>query len=112
VDTGGVNDLVINTNAADVVIDGAASSFSAIRGILSNASTGKLTVRGGQQLTSTAASFTNSGTLTVGSASKYQLATGRNLGQCAGRDADGAARSISRGCCRWTTWWCRRWRAA
>lgn len=80
VDTGGVNDLVINTNAADVVIDGAASSFSAIRGILSNASTGKLTVRGGQQMTSTAASFTNSGTLTVGSASKYQLATGATLG--------------------------------
>ena len=95
VDTGGVNDLVINTNAADVVIDGAASSFSAIRGILSNASTGKLTVRGGQQLTSTAASFTNTGTLTVGSASKYQLATGATLGNVTGTTLNGGTFNIA-----------------
>ncbi len=95
VDTGGVNDLVINTNAADVVIDGAASSFSAIRGIQSNASNGKLTVRGGQQLTSTAASFTNSGTLTVGSASKYQLATGATLGNVLGGTLTGGTFNIA-----------------
>lgn len=95
VDTGGVNDLVINTNAADVVVNGAASSFSAIRGITSNASGGKLTITGGQQMTSTAATFTNSGTLTVGASSKYQLATGATLGNVLAGTMTGGTFNIS-----------------
>ncbi|MDX2117197.1 MAG: hypothetical protein SFY96_03330 [Planctomycetota bacterium] len=95
VDTGGVNDLVIATNAADVVVNGAASTFNAIRGITSNAAAGKLTVTGGQQMTSIAASFTNSGTLTVGASSKYQLATGATLGNMSGTTLNGGTFNLS-----------------
>jgi len=95
VDTGGVNDLVIATNAADVVVSGAASTFNAIRGITSNAAAGKLAVTGGQQMTSTAASFTNNGTLTVGASSKYQLATGATLGNMTATTLNGGTFNLA-----------------
>ncbi len=77
VDQSDVN-LNILTNAADVTLDGAGSSFAAFDGVQTNAATGKLTVRGGRNFT-TAGAFTNAGELTVGSATTFAVASGSGL---------------------------------
>lgn len=74
------SDVTLNilTNAADVTLDGAGSSFEAFNGVQTNAATGKLTVRGGRNFT-TAGAFTNSGELTVGSSTTFAVAGGSAL---------------------------------
>lgn len=55
----------ITTNAADVTLDSAGSTFASINSVATNAATGKLTFSNGRNFT-TAGSFTNTGTLNVG----------------------------------------------
>jgi hypothetical protein len=68
----------ITTNSASITLRDPGSSFAAINGLQTNAAAGQLTVSGGRNFT-TQSGFTNNGTLTVGSATTFQVAPGSAL---------------------------------
>ncbi|MCC6427842.1 MAG: hypothetical protein IT435_13610 [Phycisphaerales bacterium] len=69
----------VTTNSAEVTIDGTGSSFSALENnLLTNATSGVLTLAGGKDITTTGA-FTNDGKLNMGAGSTFEVDSGSAL---------------------------------
>jgi hypothetical protein len=95
----------ITTNAANITLTGVAAKIvnqvgtNALLGFNTNAATGSFTLAGGQALTTTGGSFSNAGTVAVGSGSSLTIGgSGFNYTQTAGSTTvDGTLTSTSAG---------------
>ncbi len=83
----------ITKNGGDVTLNGVSSTFTQINGLSENSLGGKLTVTGGR-IFNTTGSFTNNGTLTVGTASEFKIATGGTITSGVGSTIDLAGKFI------------------
>lgn len=83
----------ITKNGAEVTLNGVNSTFTQIDGLSENSLGGKLTVTGGR-IFNTTGSFTNNGTLTVGTTSEFKIATGGTLTSGVGSTIDLAGKFI------------------
>ncbi|MBL8761473.1 MAG: hypothetical protein JNL50_09245 [Phycisphaerae bacterium] len=78
-------DVVENvaTNAADVTLDGAGALFDSLDALGVNDTAGVLTIKNGRNFT-TLDDFTNNGRLSIGPATEFKVATGKNLTNLSG----------------------------
>ncbi len=77
---------VIATNAATILLDGAAAKITDLSGnnalnghFATNAAAGNFTIQNGANLTSAASDFTNAGHMTVGNGSTFTVGGGNNF---------------------------------
>lgn len=83
----------ITKNGGDVTLDGVNSTFTQISGLSENSVGGKFTVKSGR-IFNTTGSFTNNGTLTVGTTSEFRIASGGTITSGAGSTIDLAGKFV------------------
>ena len=89
----------IVTNAANIILNGAASRFvdaagqSVLTNLATNATGSSFTINGGQNFT-TVGNFTNNGSLTVGGGTKFVIPTGKSLTNFSGTTLTGGTYNV------------------